>query len=94
MTIDVLAELKDVLEGRVADWSDEDRHTAKGVAVDLAGLQAKLLAGQEVDHVELAFAKAAARNLATAAIYTGAAAMNDLLVRLTRTALDMLNPLA
>ena len=90
--IEVLEMLEDVLEGRIDDWSPEDRETAKGVAVDMARLQARLMAGQDVDPVELAFAKAAARNLATAATFTGAAAMLELLERLAATATHSVNP--
>ena len=92
--MDILETLREALDGRVDDWSDEDKETAKAVGMDLAKLQAKMLAGQEVDPVELDLAKAAARNLAAAATVTGAVIMMDFLERLVGKALALLNPVA
>ncbi len=90
---DVLEELNATLEGRVDDWSPEDRDTAKAVGLDLAKFQGKLVAGLEVDEAELAITKASAKNLATAAVFTGAAALMEFLERIAGKALAMLNPL-
>ena len=91
--MDILEELKATLEGRVDDWSDADRETAKAVGLDLAKFQGKLVGGQEVDQVELALAKASAKNLAAAAVFTGAAALMEFLERIAAKALALLNPL-
>ena len=80
--IDVLAILQETLNGRVDDWSSADRETAKAVGLDLAKMQATLIGGGEVDPVELELVKAAAKNLAAAAVFSGAAAMMELLERL------------
>ena len=91
--IDILDELKATLSGRVDDWSPEDRETAKDVGVDLAKMQSRLVAGLVVDPAELAGVKASAKNLAAAAVFTGAAALMEFLERFTAKALVMLNPL-
>ena len=92
--MDILEELKDTLAGRVDDWSEADQDTAKAVGLELAKFQGKLVAGQEVDQVELDLVKASAKNLAAAAVFTGAAAMMEFLERIAGKALALLNPVA
>ena len=92
--MDILEELRGAMENRVDDWSDDDRATAVEVAKDLAAMQAKLVAGEDVPADELELAKAAARNLAAAATVTGATILMDFLERVAGKALALLNPAA
>ena len=92
--MDIVQMLKDTLEGRVDDWSEAERETALAVGKDLAELMGKQVAGGDVDPTELAIAKAAALNLASAAVFSGAAAMMEFLERLAGKAIGLLNPLA
>jgi hypothetical protein len=92
--MDILEELKATLDGRVDDWSEEDRATALDVGKDLATFQGKLVAGQDVDEGELAIVKASARNLAAAATITGAVILMEFLERIAGKALALLNPVA
>ncbi len=92
--MNVLEELEATLEGRTDDWNEADRQTALVVGMELAAFQGLLVAGQDVDQAELAIVKASAKNLAAAAVVTGAFLLMEFLERITGLALTILNPLA
>jgi hypothetical protein len=77
----LLDELSDVIRDGADDWSDADRDAAVQIAKDLGKLMASDLRGDPVDQSELAIAQASARNIATAAVLTGAAALRDAIWR-------------
>lgn len=80
--MDILEELKEVLQDRVDDWSDPDREAAEHIARDLANLMAAdITGGDDSLEAELEHAKASARNIAVAATLSGAKAFEELVAR-------------
>lgn len=80
--MNIVEELKAILEDQADDWSNTDKEAAQQIAVDLSRLMARDVAGEEISEEELNYAKAGARNIAAAASLSGVKAFEELLVRI------------